>query len=84
MDNQDKLTKDMEYLQGLIKAELENSWKEGFKSGAVLTCATLYGTFMTAGLEETNILYAILKDFAAKNGCDDLPTYAKNMINKGK
>jgi hypothetical protein len=66
-------------LKEMIMAEIEQSWKEGYKNGTIITCATLYRTLKIAGLEETNVLYDILKDMAKKQGCEDLPSYIKNM-----
>jgi hypothetical protein len=73
------LTKDIETLKATMQKELQEMYKQGCAAGAVLTCGTLYRTFQIAGLEETNILFTILKDLAEKNGCKDLKKYVEDM-----
>jgi hypothetical protein len=79
MDNQDKLTKNMEHLRGIIKTEMEKSWKEGYAAGVISACGVLYKTFQIAGLEGNNMLFTILKNLAEKNGCKDLEQYSKTL-----
>lgn len=59
----------------IVKDEIKNAFLEGAKAGSVSTCAVLYETFTKAGLEETNILFTLLKDIAQQNGCADLVEY---------
>lgn len=73
------LTKDIETLKAAMEKELQEMYKQGYAAGAVSTCGILYKTFQIAGLEETNMLFAILKDLASKNGCPDLDAYTKKM-----
>ena len=59
----------------IVKDEIKNAFLEGAKAGTVSTCAILYETFTKAGLEESNVLFALLKDIAQHNGCPDLVEY---------
>lgn len=73
------LTKDIETLKAAMQKELQEMYMQGRAAGAVSTCGILYKTFQIAGLEETNMLFAILKDLAEKNGCKDLKKYVAEM-----
>lgn len=65
-------------LKEMVNEQVKKAWKEGYSQGAIITCATLYKTFMKHGLDENNILFVILKDIAAANGCNDI----KSVINQ--
>ena len=78
MDNMETTDKAKE----LLKETMTSVWKEGYEEGTITTCAILYKTLLNAGLEETNILYLILKDLAATFGCQDLTEYMNNMTDK--
>ena len=78
MDNMETTDKVKEFL----KETMTSVWKEGYEAGTVMTCSILYKTLLNAGLEETNILYLILKDLAATYGCQDLIGYMDNMTDK--
>lgn len=69
----------MDQVKATIKEQMNKVWREGYSTGAVTTCAILYRTFANAGLEKTNIIYTILKDMAASEGCQDLEEYTNNM-----
>ena len=73
------LTKDIETLKAAMQKELQEMYMQGCAAGAVSTCGILYKTFQVAGLEETNMLFTILKDLAEKNGCKDLKKYVEDM-----
>jgi vacuolar-type H+-ATPase subunit D/Vma8 len=79
MDNQDKLTKDIKTLKAAMQKELQDMYMKGYAAGAVSACGILYKTFQFAGLEESNMLFTILKDLAEKNGCKDLKAYVEDM-----
>lgn len=78
MDNMETTDK----VKELLKETMTSVWKEGYEAGTLTTCAILYKTLLNAGLEETNILYLILKDLAATYGCQDLTEYMNNMTDK--
>ena len=73
------LTKDINELKAIMEKEFQEMYKQGYAAGTVSTCGILYKTFQIVGLEETNVLFTILKDLASKNGCPDLDEYAKKM-----
>lgn len=75
MDNMETTDK----VKEVLKEAMTSVWKEGYEAGTLTTCAILYKTLLNAGLEETNILYLILKDLAATYGCKDLTEYMKDM-----
>lgn len=64
-----------EYMKQLalqITKEKQEMWRSGFAEGSVTTCAVLYKTLLAGGVEESNVIFLILKDIAAKQGCTDL------------
>lgn len=71
-----------------IKAELQKQVKEaymeGAHQGAITTCAILYQTMRTAGLEEENLLFMLLKDLAKQHGCEDLPAVSEKLQTKAE
>ena len=79
MDNKEKLELDMSKLKDMVKEEVNKAWREGFSQGTILTCATLYKTFSLSGLESGNVLFAILKDIARGQGCEDLEKEVERM-----
>ena len=70
MDNKEKNI--YEELKKNVHKQLMEAFKEGAKEGAIMTCVTIYRVMKTWGLEETNLLYTLLKDIAKQNGCDSL------------
>jgi hypothetical protein len=79
MGDKEKLELDMSKLKDIVKEEVNKAWKDGFSQGTILTCATLYKTFSLAGLEGSNVLFAILKDIAKGQGCGDLEAKVAEM-----
>ena len=73
------LTEDVDKLKATMQKKLQDMYMEGYTVGAVSTCGILYRTFQLVGLEETNMLFTILKDLAEKNGCKDLKKYVEDM-----
>ena len=69
-------------LKDLIREQLKDAYMEGAHYGAATTCAIIYQTMKTAGLEEENFLFYILKDLAKQHGCEDLFALAEKMQNK--
>ena len=78
MNQKDKLEKDLGSLKEMVKAEIEKDWRDGFNAGSLNTCYVLYRTFQSVGLEETNMLFTILKDIAKNTGCEDLKKYVED------
>jgi hypothetical protein len=69
-------------LKDLVKEQFKEAYMEGSHYGATTTCAIIYQTMKTAGLEEDNFLFYILKDLAKQHGCENLPMLAENLRNK--
>ena len=65
-------------IKDFLEQEVKQAFLDGAKTGAISTCRVIYTTFTKAGLAEDNILFAILKDIAKHNGCDDLATYGED------
>ena len=78
------LTEDVDKLKATMQKELQEMYMQGYAAGVVSTCGILYKTFQLTGLEETNMLFAILKDLAEKNGCKDLKQYVAEMKGEQK
>lgn len=79
MEDKMKLELDIIALQKTIKKQVSKAFKEGVDTGAIVTCATIYKTFLRTGLEESNILFTIIKDIAKGHKCEDLPAYIQKM-----
>ena len=69
-------------LKETMQRQIKEAYMEGAHHGAATTCAIIYQTMKTAGLEEDNFLFYILKDLAKQHGCEDLSTLAEKMQNK--
>jgi hypothetical protein len=69
-------------LKETVQQQIKEAYMEGAHHGAATTCAIIYQTMKTAGLEEDNFLFYILKDLARQHGCEDLSTLAEKMQNK--
>ena len=69
-------------LKDLIREQLKDAYMEGAHHGATTACAIIYQTMKTAGLEEENFLFYILKDLAQQHGCEDLSALADSMQKK--
>ena len=69
-------------LRELMQQQMKEAYMEGIHKGAEVTCAIIYQTMKTAGLEEDNFLFYILKDLAQQHGCEDLSALAEKMQNK--
>ena len=78
-DNSKDLFED---LKGLMTEQLREAYMEGAHKGSVTTCAILYATMKAAGLEEEDLLFALLKDIAHQHGCDDLAAIADELQSK--
>ena len=69
-------------LSELMHQQIKEAYIEGIHKGVETACAIIYQTMKTAGLEESNLLFYILKDLAKQYGCEDLPTLANKLQNK--
>lgn len=69
----------MDKLKEDVKNEVSNAYKQGAKDGTILTCATIYRVLEMTKLSKDNILFNILKDLAARQGCEDLSAKAKEL-----
>jgi 2-hydroxy-3-keto-5-methylthiopentenyl-1-phosphate phosphatase len=69
----------MDKLKEDVKNEVSNAYKQGAKDGTILTCATIYRVLEMTNLSKDNILFNILKDLAARQGCEDLASKAKEL-----
>ncbi len=69
-------------LKEVMQRQIKEAYIEGAHHGAATTCAIIYQTMKTAGLEEDNFLFYILKDLAEQHGCEDLSALAEKMQNK--
>ncbi len=79
MDNEKNLFEDM---KDILKEQVKEAYMEGIHQGSITTCAVLYTTLSAAGLEETNLLFDLLRDIAKQNGCEDLPAVVERLKNK--
>lgn len=68
-----------EKLRAKMEEQIQKAYKDGVKTGAIVTCATIYQTFERVGLEKDNILFEILSNLALQNGCADLTAYIKEI-----
>ena len=59
-------------MKDLLTEQLKEAYMDGAHQGAITTCAVLYHTMLTAGLEEDNFFFSILKDMAKMHGCEDI------------
>lgn len=83
MNNNENLNENLASLKGMIEEQVQSAWKDGFAHGVLVTCSTLYRTFSIAGLEENNVLFAILCDLAQTQGnCSNLREYIKGNENE--
>jgi tRNA threonylcarbamoyladenosine modification (KEOPS) complex Cgi121 subunit len=69
-------------LKEAVQQQIKEAYMEGAHNGATTTCAIVYQTMRTAGLEEDNFLFDILRDIAKAHGCEDLAAMAAKMKNK--
>ena len=69
-------------LKEAVQRQIQEAYMEGAHQGATTTCAIVYQTMRTAGLEEDNFLFDILRDIAKTHGCEDLAAMAAKMKNK--
>lgn len=79
MDTPKNLFEDM---KAELQKQIKEAYMEGAHRGAITTCAIIYSTMRTAGLEEDNFLFLILKDLAKQHGCEDLPAVAAELATK--
>jgi hypothetical protein len=78
MDNQDNL---MDGLRDIVHQQIKKAYMEGAHQGAINVCSIIYSTLLTAGLEETNFLFDILRDIAESHGCHNLSEEVKHIRN---
>lgn len=71
-----------EGIKETLQEQLKQMYMDGYNKGAVTTCATLYATFVQAGLEKDNIIMKILTDLASQNGEDNLSALAATLTSK--
>ena len=79
MDTPKNLFEDM---KAELQKQIKEAYMEGAHRGAITTCAIIYSTMRTAGLEEDNFLFLILKYLAKQHGCEDLPTVVAELATK--
>lgn len=79
MDTPKNLFEDM---KAELQKQIKEAYMEGTHQGAITTCAIIYSTMRSAGLEEDNFLFLILKDLAKLHGCEDLPAVAAELTTK--
>lgn len=79
MDNKDNL---FESMKATFQEKVKEAYIAGAHEGAITTAAVLYNIMKAVGLEETNILFSILKDIAHKHGCEDLNEVAERISAK--
>ena len=65
-----------EGMKGALQEQIKKAYIEGANQGAINTCAIVYATLSTAGLETSNFLFDILRDIATSHGCADLDAEA--------
>ena len=70
MDNSDNVLDDV---KSIIQEQFKAAYMDGVHQGAISACAIIYETMRSAGLEEDNFLFQMLKDIAETHGCSDLP-----------
>lgn len=68
-------------LKDIMREQMKDAYMEGAHRGSITTCAIIYATMRTAGLEEDNFLFFILKDIAKQHGCENLEAEAEKMRN---
>ena len=66
-------------LKDAVQKQIKEAYMEGAHQGAITTCAIIYTTMRTMGLEEDNFLFDILRDLAKKHGCEDLAATAEEL-----
>ena len=66
-------------LKEQFQEKVQEAYIAGAHEGAITTAAILYNIMKTVGLEETNILFSILKDIAHQHGCEDLNEVAERL-----
>lgn len=81
MDNQDNI---MEGLKEIVHKQISEAFMEGAHQGSITTCAVIYSTMMTAGLEADNFLFEMLKDLAKQHGCENLHEVAERLHNRAE
>ena len=62
-----------------VQKQIKEAYMEGAHRGSVTTCAIIYTTMRTMGLEEDNFLFDILRDLAKRHGCEDLAATAEEL-----
>lgn len=66
-------------LKDAVQKQIKEAYMEGAHQGAITTCAIIYSTMRSCGLEEENFLFDILRDLASKHGCEDLKAAAERL-----
>ena len=79
MSNQDNI---IDGLREMVHKQISEAFLEGAHQGSITTCAVIYSTLLTAGLEADNFLFNILKDLAKQNGCENLHEVAERLRNR--
>ena len=71
-DKQDIYNKALKELKINVQKEIKEAFLNGAKEGSITTIATLYGVILDLGLDESNLIFTIMRDLAEKNGCKDI------------
>ena len=82
MDNKQEKMEQM--LKETFSDAVQRAYIEGAKQGSITTAAILYNVLAGMGLEETNVIFDILKDIANKHGCTDLKAECEKIKNNTK
>lgn len=69
-------------LKEQFQEKVQEAYMEGAHQGAITTAALIYNIMLGVGLEESNILFTILKDIAKKHGCDDITPVVEKLRHK--
>ena len=81
MDTSKGLFDDM---KEVLTNQLKEAYMDGVHQGSITTCAVLYHTMATAGLEEDNFFFSILKDMAKMHGCEDIKAEIAELLSHEK